>query len=276
VEEGVVMRALKQGCTGEDVKYLQYKILTEYKIAIDVDGCYGPDTKRKVKIVQGQLGFTGKDVDGIVGPKTKKAMNLSEFVVDIYDKAQVWFAGAPYGAKVKPLKYLKDWAKDENADHVYNLAWYNMKEKDKKGRKVDEYGVVKGRTLTYLKGKGEDIGYGGVEDRVRIDAGNIAGGVKTLIKDGKKKSASILGKTTTCAIGLLKNGRFFIVQSLTNVSEAELRNYMYVNYQVDIMILQDGGGSVGKYDARRRILVAGKKEGTYGRPVATVVCVEGD
>ena len=47
---------------------------------------------------------------------------------DIYDRSQyaIWFAAAPYSAAGKPAKTLRQWAADESADIVYNLALFNM------------------------------------------------------------------------------------------------------------------------------------------------------
>ena len=72
---------------------------------------------------------------------------------DIYDRKQydIWFAAAPYAAASKPAKSLKQWAADEKADVVYNLALFNMT-----GSGSDRYGVIKGRTLQYLKAKGKE------------------------------------------------------------------------------------------------------------------------
>ena len=77
---------------------------------------------------------------------------------DIYDRKlyDIWFAAAPYAAKSKPAKTLRQWAADEGADIVYNLALFNMT-----GSGSDRYGVIKGRTLQYLKAKGKVCGYGG-------------------------------------------------------------------------------------------------------------------
>ena len=61
---------------------------------------------------------------------------------DIYDRSQyaIWFAAAPYSAAGKPAKTLRQWAADESADIVYNLALFNMT-----GQGSDRYGVIKGR-----------------------------------------------------------------------------------------------------------------------------------
>ena len=60
---------------------------------------------------------------------------------DIYDRKQydIWFAAAPYAAASKPAKSLKQWATEEKADVVYNLALFNMT-----GSGSDRYGVIKG------------------------------------------------------------------------------------------------------------------------------------
>lgn len=112
--------------SGEDVKSLQSVIG-----GLVVDGSFGPATDKRVREYQKSKGLA---VDGSVGPITQKALGLTstptttsnKWRVDIYDKKNVWFAGTPYGANVKPLKTLKTWAKEEGADIVFNLAHYNM------------------------------------------------------------------------------------------------------------------------------------------------------
>ena len=79
------------------------------------------------------------------------------------------------------------------------------------------------------------------------------------------------------AIWKVDGKKHFIVMSITNVGfdgKEERISYMLDNYQVDLMMFQDGGGSVGMYDARRDVLIAGEREGKNGRPVATVICVK--
>ena len=109
---------------------------------------------------------------------------------DIYDRKQydIWFAAAPYAAASKPAKSLKQWATEEKADVVYNLALFNMT-----GSGSDRYGVIKGRTLQYLKAKGRDCGYGGTPERLVLDASNAVSGWKLAIKDGKVNGS--LGKS---------------------------------------------------------------------------------
>jgi peptidoglycan hydrolase-like protein with peptidoglycan-binding domain len=254
------MRTLKKGMSGEDVRYLQYRL------GITVDGSFGPATEKAVKEKQKQTGLVA---DGSVGPATRKAWGLSDFRVHIFDKNQVWFAGTPYNEVVKPLYNLKAWAVKEKADYVFNLAFFNMT-----GVGSDQYGTIKGRTLTYLKAKGYDVGYGGTSEKLTIDANNICAGYKVGIVNGKAKSVSLTGKRARNANGQLKDGRYFHVQSVTTATEHALVQYMLKNYDVDLLLIQDAGGSTGFYDRKKDVLLAGEREGTNGRAVASVVCVK--
>lgn len=259
-EGGDYMRALRQGMTGNDVRWLQYKL------NITVDGSFGPATLNAVKAYQKSKGLA---VDGSVGPATQKSLGLNDFIIHIYDKSQVWFAGTKYGSPSYPLRTLKQWAELEGADYVFNLAFFNMS-----GVGSDQYGVIKGRTLTYLKAKGYDVGYGGTSEKLTIDANNICAGYKVGIVNGKAKSVSLVGKRARNANGQLKDGRYFHVQSVTTATEHELVQYMLKNYAVDLLLIQDAGGSTGFYDRKKDVLLAGEREGVNGRPVASVVCVK--
>jgi peptidoglycan hydrolase-like protein with peptidoglycan-binding domain len=254
------MRALRKGMSGEDVRYLQYVL------GISADGSFGPATETAVKNKQKQTGLVA---DGSVGPATQKKWGLSDFIVHIFDKDQVWFAGTKYGSPSYPLRTLKQWAELEGADYVFNLAFFNMS-----GSGSDKYGVIKGRTLTYLKAKGYDVGYGGTSEKLTIDANNVCAGYKVGIVNGKTKPVSLVGKRARNANGQLKDGRYFHVQSVTTATEHELVQYMLKNYAVDLLLIQDAGGSTGFYDRKKDVLLAGEREGANGRPVASVVCVK--
>lgn len=128
---------------------------------------------------------------------------------DIYDRKQydIWFAAAPYAAASKPAKSLKQWATEEKADVVYNLALFNMT-----GSGSDRYGVIKGRTLQYLKAKGKECGYGGTAERLSLGSENVVSGWKLAIKDGKVNGS--LGKSDRRSrnmCGLLIDGRYIHV-----------------------------------------------------------------
>jgi murein L,D-transpeptidase YcbB/YkuD len=58
-------RNLSNGCSGEDVKWLQYELNRKIKQA--VDGIFGTNTKEAVKLFQR---LNGLSVDGIAGPNT--------------------------------------------------------------------------------------------------------------------------------------------------------------------------------------------------------------
>ena len=254
------MRTLRKGTRGEDVRNLQYFL------GIDADGSFGNGTQTAVKNKQKQTGLVA---DGSVGKQTQAKWGLSDFRVHIYDKNQVWFAGTPYNEVVKPLYNLKAWATKEKADYVFNLAFFNMS-----GSGSDKYGVIKGRTVTYLKAKGYDVGYGGTSEKLTIDADNVCAGYKVGVLNGKAKSVSLVGKRARNGNGQLKDGRYFHVQSVAIATEHALVQHMIKNYDVDLLLIQDAGGSTGFYDSKKNVLLAGEKEGTNGRPVASVVCVK--
>lgn len=255
------MRALRKGHSGNDVRYLQYKL------GLTVDGSFGPATEKALKKKQSLLGLKA---DGSCGPATQKTMGMGDFIVWAFDPKKVWFAGTPYNSPSYPIRYLKDWARMENADFVFNLAFFNLN-----GNGTDKYHVpIKGRTLTYVRGKGKDIGYGGTAEKITVDSNNICAGYKVAIKDGKSQFVSLVGKRARNANGVLADGRYFHIQSVTKCTEAAMRDYMLRNYNVKTMLIQDSGGSTGFYDRTKNALLAGEREGSNGRPVATVVCVK--
>lgn len=261
------MRALRQGCVGEDVKWMQIN-LNKYGAKLTPDGSFGQLTKEAVKKYQKTHNL---EVDGSCGPATQKSLGISDFIVFILDPKEykLWIAGTPYGSSSYPLRTLKQWAEIEGADETWNLAFFNMT-----GSGKDKYGAIKGRTLTYVKGKGKDIGYGGTPEKLSFDANNVFAGYKLAIKNGVKHPVSASGQRARNANGQLKDGRFFIVQSVTKQTEIAIVNYMANNYKVDTMFIQDAGGSTGYYNAKDRYLIAGEREGTNGRPVATAICAK--
>ena len=264
------MRTLRDGCRGEDVRYLQHILNNRLQDlpALEVDGRFGPITKTYVQKLQTRSGLKS---DGSVGPKTRAAWGLDDFHVHTFTKdAKLWVAGTPYGAKEYPLRTLKEWAKLEGATFTWNLAFFNMT-----GSGSDQYGPIKGRTLTYVKAKGRTVGYNssiGTEERITLNDDNVFAGYKLAIKDGKACQVSKTGKRARNATGLLKDGRFVIVQTVTTATEKALVDYMLAHYDMDLLLIQDGGGSVGMYDAEDDVLIAGEREGTNGRPVATCIC----
>ena len=142
------------------------------------------------------------------------------------------------------------------------------------GQGSDRYGVIKGRTLQYLKAKGRECGYGGTAERLTLDASNIVSGWKLAIKDGKVNSA--LGKSDRRSrnmCGLLTDGRYIHVQTSASHTELEVAQYVRDHYDVKLLLAQDAGGSTGMYRVSDGYLFAPEKEGTNGRPVCSVVCI---
>lgn len=195
---------------------------------------------------------------------------MSSIRCDIYDPAEydIWFAAAPYGAADKPAKPLRQWAAEEGADVVYNLCLFNMT-----GSGSDQYGVIKGRTLQYLKAKGVDCGYGGTAEHLTVSPGNVVAGVKTAVRDGVVLSG--LDKSTYRSrnmIGELADGRIIVAQSSDGCTEEQVARYAAGRYTIDLLLVQDAGGSTGMYRVEDNYLFAPEKEGTDGRPVCSVVC----
>ena len=197
---------------------------------------------------------------------------MSSIRCDIYDRDEwdIWFAAAPYGAASKPAKTLKTWAAEEGADMVYNLCLFNMS-----GSGSDKYGVIKGRTLQYLKAKGVDCGYGCTAERLTVSPGNVVAGVKTAVRDGVVLAG--LDKSTYRSrnmIGELADGRIIVVQSSDGCTEDEVARYAAGRYTIDLLLVQDAGGSTGMYRASDGYLFAPEKEGANGRPVCSVACMK--
>ena len=194
---------------------------------------------------------------------------MSSIRCDIYDRDEwgIWFAAAPYGAASKPAKTLKTWAAEEGADVVYNLCLFNMS-----GSGSDKYGVIKGRTLQYLKAKGVDCGYGGTSEKLTVSDGNVVSGVKVAVKDNVIQSLDKTIRRSRNMIGELADGRIIVVQSSDGCTEDEVARYAAGRYTIDLLLVQDAGGSTGMYRAEDGYLFAPEKEGTDGRPVCSVVC----
>lgn len=196
---------------------------------------------------------------------------MSSIRCDIYDPSEwdIWFAAAPYGAASKPAKTLRQWAAEEGADVVYNLCLFNMQ-----GSGSDQYGVIKGRTLQYLRAKGVDCGYGGTAERLTVSPGNVVAGVKVAVRDGVVLSG--LDKSTYRSrnmIGELADGRVIVVQSSDGCTEEQVARYAAGRYTIELLLVQDAGGSTGMYRVADNYLFAPEREGTDGRPVCSVVCM---
>ena len=194
---------------------------------------------------------------------------MSSIRCDIYDRDEwdIWFAAAPYGAASKPAKTLKTWATEEGADVVYNLCLFNMG-----GSGSDKYGVIKGRTLQYLKAKGVDCGYGGTAEKLTVSDGNIVSGVKVAVKNNTVQSLDKTALRSRNMLGKLADGRIIVVQSSDGCTEDEVARYAAGRYTIDLLLVQDAGGSTGMYRVADNYLFAPERDGADGRPVCSVVC----
>lgn len=171
------------------------------------------------------------------------------------------------GSSCKPAKTLKTWATEEGADVVYNLCLFNMG-----GSGSDKYGVIKGRTLQYLKAKGVDCGYGGTAEKLTVSDGNIVSGVKVAVKNNTVQSLDKTALRSRNMLGKLADGRIIVVQSSDGCTEDEVARYAAGRYTIDLLLVQDAGGSTGMYRVADNYLFAPERDGADGRPVCSVVC----
>ena len=195
---------------------------------------------------------------------------MSSIRCDIYDPKEydIWFAAAPYGSPAYPAKTLKTWAAEEQADVVYNLCLFNMT-----GSGSDRYGVIRGRILQYLKAKGVDCGYGGTSEKLTVSPGNVVAGVRVAVKDNVVRSLDETTRRSRNMIGELADGRIIVVQSSDGCTEDEVARYAAGRYTIDLLLVQDAGGSTGMYRAADNYLFAPEREGANGRPVCSAVCM---
>lgn len=195
--------------------------------------------------------------------------------VHVYDQKEydIWFAGLPYLQKGNQQgKTLKSWCKEEGADAVYNHTWFAMPTLDNIRKGISYH------TVCYTRAKGSDIGYGGIPQRIILDANNQTGGCYLGIMNGVVMNPSKTGSTVRNYEGLTKDGRYIQAQTgnLTQYDAIQqiIRAVRKYNTDVDILLEQDGGGSVGYYNKYTDILTAPRKEGLNGRPVSSVVCIK--
>lgn len=127
-----------------------------------------------------------------------------------------------------------------------------------------------------------DLGYGGTDDKIILDNGNICSGWKLAIKNGvvQTKNLDVSSKRTRNMNGMTMDGRYIHVQTTSKLTEKAVATYVndYIkkNYKttVKLLLVQDAGGSTGCYSTVSKILSAGEKEGYNGRSVVTVACAK--
>lgn len=188
-------------------------------------------------------------------------ITVSKFRLRIYPSKDydVWFAGLPYSMQPKVLKTLDKWAADEKADEVYNLAMFNMT------TGTDQYGPYYGRTIQYVRTITGDIGYGGTADKITLPNGCVCSGYKSAILAGVIQSGLTTAKNSRNANGITLAGDYFHIQA-SDCSEAEIANYC-LGF-VKTLLLQDGGGSVGRWTKAEYWRTEAE------RAVASVVCIK--
>ena len=189
-------------------------------------------------------------------------------VTQVYDP-KLWdvsFSGTPYATTPKKKGKAQAWANGEvdgrKADVVYNLGFFDMKNYS---------------TVTYVKARGYDIGYGGIADRLTVSSGNVCGGEAKRglgIRDNEVLTPSGGDARSRNGIGITAQGRIIVAQSTTKVTrrnfckEVTLQVNQHWKDTVKLFLLEDGGGSTQYYS--RISLLGNAPEG--GREVPTVSC----
>lgn len=209
------------------------------------------------------------------------ATNVNQVWVLDPKEWDIWFAGTPDTITKNGVAYtLKDWALREGADLTWNLAFFNF------GTKANYAINAAYRTLEYVKGKNKIYGYdSSTSEKVPhlvLDAKNECGGWKLAVKDNiiQTKNIDAKSKRARNMNGITADGKYIHAQSTGKITESALANYVvnyvkkYYNTTVKLLLVQDSGGSTGVYSTISKIITAGEKEGTFGRPVATVVCAK--
>lgn len=200
-------------------------------------------------------------------------------IVHLFDlsKWKLWYDALPYSTGNQKPIVLKGWAEDEGADLVYNLCFFNLD--TVANRRIN----AAGRTLQYLLAGGEiagyDSGYTRPEgERLRIDDKNVVSGWNVAIMGGKLQKGLSNNRRSRNMHGMTTDGLYIVAQSTPATEKTVAQDV--INYckrygkTVDKLLIMDGGGSVGCYSARAKLLFAPEKEGKYGREVASVLCAK--
>ena len=184
----------------------------------------------------------------------------------IFDPS-VWelaFDCTPYKTYPKRCQHLRAWV--DTFDLAFNLCYFNFDTVE--ARKAN----ASYRTLQYLHidRLGGDVAYGGTVERVKLPNGDSVAGWTLGIRNGNIIETDTRARRARNGFGLTQEGRYIVAQS----DEMTLKAFCQaVNRRLDVKVflLMDGGGSVGTYSARSKMLFAPEKEGTNGRAVASVL-----
>lgn len=187
-------------------------------------------------------------------------------IVNVFDPKDwdIWYSGILHKAKS-----LRQWQSEENADIVYNLAFFNMATKDaiNKGIAYD--------TIYMVKAKGQQIGdYVSYTEDVKIDNDNVCSGWRTAIHNGVVTATDASTKRSRNMHGWTADGRYIHVQTTNGYTEKYIatytNDYIQKNYKTTVrqLIIQDAGGSTGEYTKAKLHFAP---EGS--RPCPTVVCL---
>lgn len=185
------------------------------------------------------------------------------------------FDAIPWNQRPRKIYTPKAWSeKNGNPDLTLNATYFNFdcaasRKSDSVYACVQELRIQ--RYASYC-------GYGGQGETLTLPNGDFVKGFTTGIKDDVVVSKSTSGASCRNGLGMTTDGKYIVAQCSTNVSFKTfsvnvLSKVKAMGYSVKLFIEMDGGGSVGTYSAKSKMLFAPKKEGANGRAVASVLCI---
>lgn len=201
------------------------------------------------------------------------------YLINVYDPKdwELYFDSTAYLTKPKKCQYLYKWAADTGADIVSNLCYFNFA-----SSKANPCYTIQYLRIPRLGG---DCGYGSnstIEHIILPNGDEVSGWAADqlpAIRNGVIISAKSTSIRPHNAIGVTTDGRYFTVQNRYNTEKQVCNHaiswlYKYYNAKIKLMVWEDGGGSVGTYSARSKLMYAPLKEGASGRAVCSVFCAK--
>ena len=203
----------------------------------------------------------------------------------------LWFDAIPWTQRPRKLYTPKQWSiKNGNPTLTTNLTYFNWDSAE--ARRADTvYACTQYlRIMRYAS----DCGYAGYEssakpankndgkgrtvEKIILPNGDIVSGYSLGIKNGVVVSKSTSGLSCRNGIGITKDGKYIVAQTnaITSVKtfcSNVLTKVKKLGYDIDLFFEMDGGGSVGTYSSKSKLLFAPKKEGADGRTVASCLCM---
>lgn len=182
------------------------------------------------------------------------------FNINVFDPQYwtFWFAGQDPGTGT--TNTVQNWGLVNGASLCFNLALFNMSN---------------GKSVNYVRTKKGIISYGGASATLKLDGSNECRGYSNAIVNNKISiNAPLGGKALRNGIGWTVSKKLILAQTSHACTEKDFANGVLKDLkkrgeEVEIFVLQDGGGSTSEYSNISRLTYYPKER----RKVATVFCV---